>query len=102
MKRYLLVIILTVLLFGCNSSIVDDPNTLILFNVAEAGYVKVSIENTYDTLIATLVDQYLMPGNYQVDFDTNDLAEGIYFYTIKITGESGNVIESTKHMLLIK
>lgn len=102
MKRYLLVIILTVLFFGCNSSIVDDPTTVILFHVTEAGHVKVSIENTYDTLIATLVDQYLMPGNYQVDFDTNDLAEGIYFYTIKITEESGNVIESTKHMLLIK
>ena len=102
MKRYLLLIVLTVFLFGCNSSIVDDPTTSIKYNVPEQSKVKLYVENSYDTIIATLVDEIKEAGYYQVNFDTNNLAEGIYFYTIKMTGQSGNILEITKRMLLIK
>ena len=101
MKNYLF-IVLTLLVFGCNSSIVDDPSTSIQFSVPELARVKLSIENSYDTQIAVLIDADLQPGTYSVSFNASDLTEGIYFYTIKMTGQSGNILEITKRMLLIK
>ncbi len=102
MKKYLLIIILTAFISGCNSSIVDDPAAVIRFSVPESSHVKLQVENSYDTIIATLVDEVKAAGVYQVQFDINNLAEGIYFYTLKMTGESGNVTESTRHIILIK
>lgn len=101
MKK-LLLLTLTFLIFGCNSSIVDDPTTVIRFSVPESSHVKLYVENSYDTIVATLVDEIKQAGVYEVVFDTNNLAEGIYFYTLKMTGESGNVTESTRHIILIK
>ena len=90
------------LLISCNSSILDDPSTVIKFTVPETGHVKLEVENSYNTLIATLVDEEKSPGVYEVSFDASNLAEGIYFYTLELRGESGSYSKSTKHLLLIK
>jgi hypothetical protein len=102
MKKYLLIIILTAFISGCNSSIVDDPYIKINFSTHESGHVQLTVENSYETQIAVLIDRYLEAGNYSAGFDASDLAEGVYFYTLKITEGNGNVFESTKHMLLRK
>ena len=102
MKKYLLLIILPVFISGCNSSIVDDPTYSINYSVPEQSQVKLYVENSYDTIIATLVDTVQEAGNYQASFDANNLAEGIYFYTLKMTGESGKKYDMTKQIILIK
>lgn len=102
MRKYLLLIILTVFIFGCNSSIVDDPSMSIQYSVPERSQVKLYVENNYDTIIASLVDQLQMAGNYQVSFEINNLAEGIYFYTLELKGESGSYSITTRNLLLIK
>lgn len=91
-----------IILFGCNSSILDDPSTIIKYKVEETSHVKIVVLNSYDTEIATLVDATQPAGNHQVSFDINNLAEGIYFYTLELRGESGSYSKSTKHLLLIK
>lgn len=101
MKKYLFVA-LSLIVFGCNSSIVEDPAIAIKFSVPELSHVKLSIENSYDTQIAVLLDILLQPGDHTVSFNANDLAEGIYYYTIKMTNQSGQITESTKRFLLIK
>lgn len=102
MKRYLLLVVLTFLAIGCNSSIVDDPSATIRFLVTETSHVKLYVENSYDTIVATLVDEVKQAGAYEVNFDINNLAEGIYFYTLELKGESGSYTKTTKNMLLIK
>jgi hypothetical protein len=102
MKKYLLIIILTAFISGCNSSIVDDPTTIIMYPVPELSHVKLYVENSYDTIVATLVDEVKQAGVYDVVFDTNNLAEGIYFYTLKMTAESGKKYDITKQIILIK
>jgi hypothetical protein len=103
MKTIKIFIILTILfLISCNSSIVDDPAISISFLVPEDSQVKLIVINSYNTIIAILVDQDLAAGTYQVSFDASNLAEGIYFYTLELTGESGSYSKLTKHMLLIK
>jgi len=103
MKRIKIIFFFNLIfLLGCNSSILDDPAISINFRVTESGHVKLTIENSYDTLIMTLVDEEKTPGVYQVSFDASNLAEGIYFYTLEQRGESGSYSKSTKHLLLIK
>jgi hypothetical protein len=46
----------------------------------------------------TIIDKYHSPGEYEITFDGNNLASGIYFYSMII---DGNIV-STKKMLLIK
>jgi hypothetical protein len=102
MKRYLLLIGLAFLVVGCNSSILDDPSTTINFSIPEPSHVKLSVENSYNTLIAILVDADLPAGSFNANFDSSNLAEGIYFYTLDIRTQSGNNIERIRRMLLIK
>ena len=102
MKKYLVLIILTFFAIGCNSSIVDDPTTIIKYSVPELSHVKLYVENSYDTIVAKLVDEVKQAGVYEVVFDINNLAEGIYFYSIEFTPENGSQIKMVRHMLLIK
>jgi hypothetical protein len=89
-------------LFGCNSSILDDPATSIRYIVGETSYVKLVLINSYDTEIETLVDEEQLAGVHQVSFDNSNLAEGIYFYTLELRGESGTYSKITRHFLLLK
>ncbi|MGB5288769.1 MAG: hypothetical protein WBN42_09785 [Ignavibacteriaceae bacterium] len=46
--------------------------------------------------VATLVDENLPAGNYDIDFDASGLTSGIYFYQLK----SGSYFQSKKMLLL--
>jgi hypothetical protein len=53
----------------------------------------------YDMLgrkVATLVNEYQSPGNYEVRFDATNLSSGVYFYTL----HAGDFIESKKMIFL--
>ena len=99
----LLLFLLLILSFGCNSSILDDPTTSIKYQVPEKSHVKLTVENSYKTLIAILVDEVQGAGVHEVSFDANDLAEGIYFYTVEMNGtESNFYYKYTKNLMLLK
>ena len=103
MKKFNLILFVSLLSFwGCNSSILDDPSTVIKYSISEPSHVKLSVENSYDTVIAILVDGELPAGVFDVNFDASNLAEGIYFYTLEIKSTSGSYFKTTKSMLLIK
>lgn len=95
--------ILSLLLFGCKSSIVDDPTLTIDYSVPEKSLVKLTIENSYNTIIKTPVDDEQNAGVYRVSVDVNDLAEGVYFYTLELKGVNSNYYsKTTKNLLLVK
>ncbi len=100
---YLALLLLLFLFYGCESSIVDDPSTVINYSVSERSHVKLTIENSYNTLIATLVDEEQFAGTYQASFEADNLAEGIYFYTLELNGIDGDFYSKvTKAMVLVK
>jgi hypothetical protein len=101
-KMKLLFIFNLIILFGCNSSILDDPAITINYKVEENSHVRLIVVNSYDTEIATLVDEEQPAGYYQSSFDVSNLAEGIYFYILELKGDSGSYSKTTKQMLLIK
>lgn len=102
-KLHIILLLLFISFYGCNSSILDDPTTTIAYSVGERSHVKLTVENSYKTLIATLVDEEQFAGPYEVSFDASNLAEGVYFYTIEEKGiDSDFYYKVTKAIILVK
>ena len=79
-----------------------NPSTNIKFQISKMSYVSLKVFDLLGNEIATLVNEQLSAGKYDIKFDlsasTNfKLTSGIYFYQMK----AGNFIQ-TKKMLLIK
>ena len=102
-KLYFLIILFAPALIGCESSTAPDPTTTIQFSIEQPSYVKLEIENSYNTIVATLVDGNMSSGNFAVNLDAAALPSGIYFMNLECRGTNSNYYyKSTKKMLLIK
>jgi hypothetical protein len=75
-----------------------NGRTSIVFSVYEAGQVKMEVFNLTGSRVATLVDGYLQPGEYERAFGDNALASGIYLY--RLQGEHG--YDSVRKMVLLR
>jgi PKD repeat protein len=74
-----------------------NPRTMISFDVAESRHVSVKVYDIQGKEVEILVNQNLTPGKYNVDFNGENLASGIYFYSL----ETENVYQ-VKKMVMIK
>jgi hypothetical protein len=74
-----------------------NPTCTILYQLPEAGHVKVQIYNVFGQCVATLLDGEESAGYKSVAFSSGGLSSGIYFYRV----DAGPHHE-TKKMLLIK
>ena len=80
-----------------------NPKTKIKFQIAKLSDVELIVYNALGLEVATLVNEILKAGTYEVDFDTrhggssSDLPSGVYLYTL-IT----ETFKETKKMLMIK
>ncbi|MCX8057299.1 MAG: T9SS type A sorting domain-containing protein, partial [Ignavibacteria bacterium] len=61
-----------------------NSSTKIRFYITEPTEVKLSIYNSLGEEVRVLINnQYLKSGEYEVDFNGNDLPAGVYFYQLK-------------------
>ena len=74
-----------------------NPTTNIRFDLPKSGSVKLVVFDALGREVATLVNEKLAPGTYEVDWDGSSYASGVYFYKL-MTGEYVDV----KKMLLLK
>jgi len=84
-----------------------NPSTKIKFTIPQSdnpllggvrgGFVTLKVYDILGNEIATLVNEELSPGEYEVEFNASTLPSGIYFYTLA----AGSFIQ-TKKMLLLK
>jgi len=79
-----------------------NPVTKIKFDITQdvrrqTSNVKLIVYDGVGREVATLVNQKLSPGSYEVEFAGNSFSSGIYFYTLK----TENFIE-VKRMILLK
>lgn len=74
-----------------------NPTTTISYALPQAGQVRVDVYNVLGQVVSTLVNKYQPAGYYQVDWNANDFASGVYFYRLTV----GNHVE-TKKMILAK
>lgn len=74
-----------------------NPTTKITFNMAKAGYVKVSVFNIMGQEVAVLFNGYAKEGQNVVNFNAAGLNSGIYFCKME-----ANEFKSMIKMMLIK
>jgi len=74
-----------------------NPVTTISFNLPESGKTKLVIYNLLGQKIITLINKDVDQGLHKVNWDANDFAGGMYYYTL-ISGKN----KSTKKMILLK
>lgn len=73
-----------------------NPSTTINFAIGKASNVKLTVYNILGQKVATLVDNFMNRGSYEVKFNASRLSSGVYFYTI----EAGDFRVNKKMMLL--
>ncbi|MCP4703200.1 MAG: T9SS type A sorting domain-containing protein [candidate division Zixibacteria bacterium] len=71
--------------------------TTILFDVAEAGYVNLSVYNLAGQLIDVLHDDDMGAGQHTINWNTSAFSSGVYFYKLK-TGD----FQQVKKMMIVK
>ncbi|UCH65795.1 MAG: T9SS type A sorting domain-containing protein, partial [Ignavibacterium sp.] len=60
-------------------------------------FVQLKVHDNLGNEVATLVYDYQLAGNYEVEFNGSNFSSGIYFYAI-----TGNNYIETKKMILLK
>jgi len=73
-----------------------NPTTNIGFRISERGFVSLNIYDVLGSEVATLVNEELAAGSYEINFDAGELSGGIYFYILSM----GNYYSSKKMILL--
>ena len=74
-----------------------NPSTSIQYAVGSQQFVSLKVYDVLGNEIATLVNEELPAGEYDLNIDATGLPSGLYFYQLK----AGNFIE-TKKMVLLK
>jgi subtilisin-like proprotein convertase family protein len=75
-----------------------NSSTKINFNIAKQSDVKIMLYDILGREVKLLVDSKLERGKYDIYMNANNLASGVYFYTMYINGEFFN----SKKMVMIK
>ena len=74
-----------------------NPTTTISYSIPERTNVKLEIFDPLGRKISTLVNENKSPGNYQVEFNAENLQSGLYIYRI-VT----DIFTDSKKLLLLK
>ena len=75
-----------------------NPSAVIRYQLPVTSYVTLKVYNVLGQEVATLVNEDLNPGSYEVALDASGFASGMYFY--RLTTSTGFV--ETKKMLVLK
>ena len=74
-----------------------NPTTNISYSLSKKSHVEIKVYNLLGAEVATLVDEYKEAGNFNIVFDSSDLASGVYFYQLKAGDKT-----MTRKMMLMK
>ncbi len=73
-----------------------NPNTNFEFRIANVGLVSLKIYDLLGKEVATLMNEVKQPGNYNISWNANGLASGVYLYRLT----AGSFVETKKLILL--
>lgn len=74
-----------------------NPSTTIQYQLPHAGFVSLTVYDVLGKEVATLVNEEKSAGRYSVQFTTNRVSSGVYFYRLR-AGE----YHSIKRMVVLK
>ena len=73
-----------------------NPTTVIRYQLPVTSYVTLRVYNVLGQEVAALVNQEMKPGSYEVTWDADGLASGVYFSRL----QAGSYTETKKLILL--
>jgi len=73
-----------------------NPSTRIQYTLSSTKFVTLKVYDVLGNEVATLVNDEVPSGSYEIDFNSDGLTSGIYFY--KLT--AGNFVQTRKMILL--
>jgi len=74
-----------------------NPATTIRYQIPEKTFVTLKVYNSIGEQVAVLVNEEKEPGYYELNFNAQNLASGLYIYNISASG-----FNTSKKMLLLK
>ena len=74
-----------------------NPTTTISYSIPKESFVTIKVFDPLGRLVETLVNETKQAGNYNVVFNADKLASGIYYYQLKVRNYT-----ETKKMILLK
>lgn len=74
-----------------------NPSTKINFSIPQSSHVSLIIYDILGKEVKVVVNENLIPGEYEADFEANGLPSGIYYYILKTDN-----YRSVKKMILLK
>lgn len=78
-----------------------NPAATIEFTIPDAGRVILKIFNLQGKEIATLVNEYLSPGQYSTTWYPKRLPSGVYYYWLVFEGRT-RTFKTTRKLMFIK
>ncbi len=82
-----------------------NSTTTITYQLPDDGFATLNIYNILGQKIATLVNEFKPSGKYDINFNADNLASGVYIYKLKINftkGKSVSFLSATKKFILLK
>ena len=74
-----------------------NPSTNIEFSISQNAKVDLSIYNLNGQLVEVVLNDFVYPGNYSLEWDASNYSTGMYL----LVGTYGNYSE-TKKLMLVK
>jgi polyhydroxybutyrate depolymerase len=74
-----------------------NPSTKIGFTLPKSANVKIEVYNIQGQKIKILIDGKMPPGNHRVEFNSQNLSSGVYYYSIEADG-----FQDVKKMILLR
>lgn len=90
LKRNLFLSLAILFVLCCDSSVVESENigaTIIHYSISQSGHVELYIDNSYNTRALTLINKNQPAGYYRVQIPDGVLKAGVYFWTLKLSGQ---------------
>lgn len=74
-----------------------NPSTKISWQSPSGSHQLLKIYDALGNEVATLIDEYIPAGSYEIEFDAKNLSSGIYFYRLQADG-----FAETKKMTILR
>ena len=79
-----------------------NASTEIKYTLAKDSYVTVKVYDMLGTEVTALVSEPQTAGNYEVNFNANNLSSGVYIYRITASKNGRVIYTDAKQMILMK
>jgi hypothetical protein len=105
-KHLALMFVFAVIVFGCRTEPTDSgnhddgPSTKFAFSVPYNAHVLLTLENSYNTRVATLINADMTPGSYEITINGGSYPSGVYFIVLDIKGSNNQDSTVTKNIIL--